>query len=207
MHNSRSYSLLKKFLKISRAIDNLTNKLGWLINWLVLMVIGVGFFNVIARYLGRFIGVQLSSNALIELQWYLFSLIFLFGFPYILLHGENVRVDFLYTNMSTKKRALIDLLGTVLLVLPFCLIGLWVTFNPVLQSWGYLNDGTWGSWEVSSDANGLPRAPIKTMIPISLLLLLLQSISQSIKYLALLSGYQTVEEQITLETSEHINFE
>jgi TRAP-type mannitol/chloroaromatic compound transport system permease small subunit len=109
--------------------------------------------------------------------------------------------------MSPKKRALIDLLGTVLLVLPFCLIGLWVTFNPVLQSWGYLNDGTWGSWEVSSDANGLPRAPIKTMIPISLLLLLLQSISQSIKYLALLSGYQTVEEQITLETSEHINFE
>ena len=142
--------------------------------------------------MGRFIGVQLSSNALIELQWYLFSLIFLFGFPYILLHGENVRVDFLYTNMSTKKRALIDLLGTVLLVLPFCLIGLWVTFNPVLQSWGYLNDGTWGSWEVSSDANGLPRAPIKTMIPISLLLLFLQSISQSIKYFAILCGYQEV---------------
>jgi TRAP-type mannitol/chloroaromatic compound transport system permease small subunit len=207
MHNSRSYSLLKKFLKISRAIDNLTNKLGWLINWLVLMVIGVGFFNVIARYLGRFIGVQLSSNALIELQWYLFSLIFLFGFPYILLHGENVRVDFLYTNMSSKKRALIDFLGTILLVLPFCLIGLWVTFNPVLQSWGYLSDGTWGSWEVSSDANGLPRAPIKTMIPVSLLLLLLQSVSQSIKYLAILCGYQEIEEQIILETSEHINFE
>jgi len=207
MHNSRSYSLLKKFLKISRAIDNLTNKLGWLINWLVLMVIGVGFLNVIARYVGRFIGVQLSSNALIELQWYLFSLIFLFGFPYILLHGENVRVDFLYTDMSTKKRALIDFLGTILLVLPFCFIGLWVTFNPVLQSWGYLNDGTWGSWEVSSDANGLPRAPIKTMIPISLLLLLLQSISQAIKYFAILCGYQEVEEQITLETSEHINFE
>jgi len=207
MHNSRSYSLLKKLLKISRAIDNLTNKLGWLINWLVLMVIGVGFFNVIARYLGRFIGVQLSSNALIELQWYLFSLIFLFGFPYILLHGENVRVDFLYTNMSSKKRALIDFLGTILLVLPFCLIGLWVTFNPVLQSWGYLSDGTWGSWEVSSDANGLPRAPIKTMIPVSLLLLLLQSVSQSIKYLAILCGYQEIEEQIILETSEHINFE
>jgi len=207
MHNSRSYSLLKKFLKISRAIDNLTNKLGWLINWLVLMVIGVGFFNVIARYLGRFIGVQLSSNGLIELQWYLFSLIFLLGFPYILLHGENVRVDFLYTNMSTKKRALIDFLGTILLVLPFCLIGLWVTFNPVLQSWGYLSDGTWGSWEVSSDANGLPRAPIKTMIPVSLFLLLLQSISQSIKYLAILCGYQEIEEQIILETSEHINFE
>lgn len=207
MYNSRSYSLLKKLLKISRAIDNLTNKLGWLINWLVLMVIGVGFFNVIARYLGRFIGVQLSSNALIELQWYLFSLIFLFGFPYILLHGENVRVDFLYTNMSSKKRALIDFLGTILLVLPFCLIGLWVTFNPVLQSWGYLSDGTWGSWEVSSDANGLPRAPIKTMIPVSLLLLLLQSVSQSIKYLAILCGYQEIEEQIILETSEHINFE
>jgi len=207
MPNSRLSILIRKLLKISRAIDNLTNRLGWLLNWLVLIVIGVGFFNVSARYLGRFIGVQLSSNVFIELQWYLFSTIFLLGFAYILLHGENVRVDFLYSKMSTKKRALIDFLGTVLFLLPFCILGIWVTFNPVLQSWGRLSDGSWGTWEMSSDANGLPRAPIKTMIPIGLLLLFLQGISQTIKYLAILCGYEQIEEQIRLETSENINFE
>jgi TRAP-type mannitol/chloroaromatic compound transport system permease small subunit len=207
MPDSSRFSLIRKLLKFSQFIDNGADKLGWLSNWLVLLTIGVGFFNVVARYMGRFIGVQLSSNALLELQWYLFSLTFLFGFVYILRHGENVRVDFLYTNMSEKNRALVDFMGTVLFLIPFCLIGIWVTINPVLQSWGRLSDGSWGTWEISSDANGLPRAPIKTMVPIALLLLLLQSISQAIKYLAVLLGYQQAAEQIRLETSENINIE
>ena len=207
MRQTRRFSLISKLLKISQFIDNCADKLGWLSNWLVLLTIGVGFFNVVVRYMGRFIGVQLSSNALLELQWYLFSLTFLFGFVYILRHGENVRVDFLYTNMSEKKRALVDFVGTVLFLIPFCLLGIWVTINPVLQSWGRLSDGSWGTWEISSDANGLPRAPIKTMVPVALLLLLLQSISQAIKYLAVLLGYQQVGEQIRLETSENINIE
>jgi TRAP-type mannitol/chloroaromatic compound transport system permease small subunit len=207
MRDSSRFSLIRKLLKFSQFIDNGADKLGWLSNWLVLLTIGVGFFNVVVRYMGRFIGVQLSSNALLELQWYLFSLTFLFGFVYILRHGENVRVDFLYTNMSEKNRALVDFMGTVLFLIPFCLIGIWVTINPVLQSWGRLSDGSWGTWEISSDANGLPRAPIKTMVPIALLLLLLQSISQAIKYLAVLLGYQQVEDQLRLETSENINIE
>ena len=207
MRDSSRFSLIRKLLKFSQFIDNVADKLGWLSNWLVLLTIGVGFFNVVVRYMGRFIGVQLSSNALLELQWYLFSLTFLFGFVYILRHGENVRVDFLYTNMSEKKRALVDFVGTVLFLIPFCLLGIWVTINPVLQSWGRLSDGSWGTWEISSDANGLPRAPIKTMVPVALLLLLLQSISQAIKYLAVLLGYQQVAEQIRLETSENINIE
>ncbi|MBR8827222.1 MAG: TRAP transporter small permease subunit [Gomphosphaeria aponina SAG 52.96 = DSM 107014] len=198
---------MRKLLKVSQFIDKFTDKLGWLANWLVLLTIGVGFFNVVARYLGRFIGVQLSSNALIDLQWYLFSLTFLCGFAYILRHGENVRVDFLYSQWGEKRRALIDFLGTVLFLIPFCILGIWVTFNPILQSWGRLPDGSWGSWELSPDADGLPRAPIKTMLPLGLLLLLLQSISQTIKYLAVVLGYEQVAEQIRLETSEHINFE
>jgi hypothetical protein len=207
MRQTRRFSLISKLLKISQFIDNCADKLGWLSNWLVLLTIGVGFFNVVARYMGRFIGIQLSSNALLELQWYLFSLTFLSGFVYILRHGENVRVDFFYANFSEKKRALVDFFGTILFLIPFCLIGIWVLINPVLQSWGRLSDGTWGTWEISSDANGLPRAPIKTMVPIALLLLLIQSISQAIKYLAVISGYQQVAEQIRLETSENINIE
>jgi TRAP-type mannitol/chloroaromatic compound transport system permease small subunit len=101
----------------------------------------------------------------------------------------------------------VDFLGTLLFLIPFCLIGIWVTFNPVLESWGRLPDGSWGNWEISADANGLPRAPIKTMIPIGLLLLLLQSISQAIKYLAVLLGYHQVAEQIRLETNDHTNIE
>jgi len=207
MRQTRRFSLISKLLKISQFIDNCADKLGWLSNWLVLLTIGVGFFNVLARYMGRFIGIQLSSNALLELQWYLFSLTFLSGFVYILRHGENVRVDFFYANFSEKKRALVDFFGTILFLIPFCLIGIWVLINPVLQSWGRLSDGSWGTWEISSDANGLPRAPIKTIVPIALLLLLLQSISQTIKYLAVLLGYQEVAEQIRLETSENINIE
>ncbi|MGL5940145.1 MAG: TRAP transporter small permease subunit [Waterburya sp.] len=198
---------MQSLLKIASVIDNFTEKLGWLLNWLVLITVGVGFYNVMARYLGRFIGVQLSSNALIELQWYLFSILFLLGFAYILKHGDNVRVDFLYSNLNEKQRSLVDFLGTVLFLIPFCIIGLWVTFNPVLESWGRLPDGSWGTWEISSDANGLPRAPIKTMIPIGLILLLLQSISQAIKYLAVWLGYQQVAEQIRLETNDHTNIE
>ena len=207
MRQTRRFSLISKLLKISQFIDNCADKLGWLSNWLVLLTIGVGFFNVLARYMGRFIGIQLSSNALLELQWYLFSLTFLSGFVYILRHGENVRVYFFYANFSEKKRALVDFFGTILFLIPFCLIGIWVLINPVLQSWGRLSDGSWGTWEISSDANGLHRAPIKTMVPIGLLLLLIQSISQAIKYLAVILGYQQVAEQIRLETSENINIE
>ncbi|WP_181280514.1 TRAP transporter small permease subunit [Aphanothece hegewaldii] len=207
MRDSRRFPQIRSLLKLSSAIDTFTDKIGWFINWLVLLTVGVGFYNVIARYIGRFIGVTLASNVFIELQWYLFSLTFLLGFAYILKHGENVRVDFLYAHFTEKQRSLIDFLGTIFFLIPFCLIGIWVTFNPVLQSWGYLPNGTWGTWEMSPDADGLPRAPIKSMIPLCLLLLLIQSISQAIKYLAVLLGYQTVAERIRIETSENINIE
>jgi TRAP-type mannitol/chloroaromatic compound transport system permease small subunit len=198
---------MRSLIKISQIIDLFTEKLRFAIDWLVVLTVGIGFYNVMARYLGRFVGIKLSSNALIELQWYLFSILFLLGFAYILKHGDNVRVDFLYSNFDRKQRAAIDLFGTLLFLIPFCAIGIWVTFNPALQSWGRLPDGSWGTWETSSDASGLPRAPIKTMIPLGLGLLMLQAISQAIKYLAVLLGYEEISEQISLETSEHTNIE
>jgi TRAP-type mannitol/chloroaromatic compound transport system permease small subunit len=207
MQQSRKFPQMRSLLKIATLIDKFTEKLGFLSNWIILLTIGVGFYNVVARYIGRFIGMNLSSNLFIELQWYLFSLGFLLGFAYILKHGENVRVDFLYGHWSEKRRAIIDFIGTVLFLIPFCVMGIYVTSHPVLTSWGYLPNGTWGEWEISSDAGGLPRAPIKTMIPIGLLLLLLQSISQAIKYLAVILDYDQVAEQIRLETSENINIE
>jgi TRAP-type mannitol/chloroaromatic compound transport system permease small subunit len=168
----------------------------------VLIVIAVGFYNVTARYIGRFISIKLSSNSLIELQWYLFSLIFFLGFAYILKHGINVRVDFLYSRWNTQQKAWVDLLGTVLFLIPFCVMGIVITINPVLLSWGRLPDGSWGNWEVSPDADGLPRAPIKSMILISFLTLLAQSLSQLIKYIAIVKGVPQVVDQVNAEAEE-----
>lgn len=195
-------SHIRALLKLSQAVDTISDTLGKLSGWIVILTIAVGFYNVTARYLGRLIGLKLSSNALIELQWYLFSLMFFLGFAYILKEAANVRVDFLYATWSEKRRALVDFLGTVFFLIPFCVLGIWVSFNPVLQSWGLLPDGTWSSWEVSSDADGLARAPIKTMLIVAFVTLLAQGISQAIKYLAILKGYTQVAQTLQEHTNQ-----
>ncbi len=199
-------SQIRGLLKLSAGIDRITEQLGKLADWIVILTVAVGFYNVAARYIGRFIGLKLSSNAFIELQWYLFSLMFFFGFAYILKHGANVRVDFLYSNWNERQRAWVDLFGTVFFLIPFCILGLVVAFNPVLLSWGLLPDGSWGTWEMSSDADGLPRAPIKTMLLVAFSFLLLQAISQTIKYLAIVLGYDNVARSIAADT-EQVPFE
>ncbi|PSB47121.1 TRAP transporter small permease subunit [Cyanosarcina burmensis] len=197
---------MRTLIKLSQAIDRVTDVIGSSGIWLVILLIAIGFYNVVARYIGRAIEIRLSSNTLIELQWYLFSLMFFLGFAYILKSGANVRVDILYTRWSEKRRALIDFLGTVFFLIPFCVLGIWVSINPVLQSWGLLPDGTWGSWELSSDADGLPRAPIKTTIIVAFATLLAQGVSQAIKYLAILKGYTQVAQTIQ-EDAEQLPLE
>jgi TRAP-type mannitol/chloroaromatic compound transport system permease small subunit len=191
--------LLRKLLHFSQQLDLLAEFNGWLSGWLIVLTIAVGFFNVVARYVGRIIGAQLTSNTLIELQWYLFSITFLLGFSYVLKHGANVRVDFLYANWDEKRKALVDFIGTVMFLIPFCILGLITSFNYALQSWGRLPDGSWGAAELSLDAGGLPRAPIKTVLVIGFFLLLLQAISQAIKYLAIFKGYTQVADQLRAE--------
>jgi TRAP-type mannitol/chloroaromatic compound transport system permease small subunit len=193
-------TLVRRLLQVSKAIDALIEPIGKVLNGLVLITIAVGFYNVLARYIGRFLRMQLSSNALIELQWYLFAMMFWLSFPYILKHGANVRVDFLETHWSDRRKALVGFWGTTLFLIPFCGLGLWVTLNPVLQSWGLLPDGTWGTWEGSPDADGLPRAPIKTMVLVSFGLLLLQAIAQAIKYWAVWAGYAPALSTPVIET-------
>lgn len=189
-------------LKISSWIDIISEWCGQIAQYIVIGVIIIGFYNVLVRYLGRFIGTQLSSNVYIELQWYLYSIIFLLGFPYILKHGVNVRVDILYARWSPNTKAWIDFLATLLLLVPFCIIGIVVTYNPVLTSWGLKPDGSWGAWELSPDPGGLPRAPIKSMIIVGFSLMLLQSISQLIKYYAVMIGHHEVYEAIQAETEQ-----
>jgi TRAP-type mannitol/chloroaromatic compound transport system permease small subunit len=179
---------MRALLRVSRAIDAVSEWIGNQLPWLVTVLVAIGFINVVARYVGRFFNTRLTSNAVIEVQWYLFTVLFLLGFPYILKHNLNVRVDFLYAKFSPRQQALVDLIGHVLFLIAFCVLGLYVTYGPVLKSWGLLPDGSWGTWETSPDPDGLPRAPIKSMIIVAFVLLLFQTISEVIKNAGILTG-------------------
>ena len=175
--------ILKKYIQI---IDKMSDILGSISMYLVIITVTIGFLNVVLRYVGQIIGIRLTSNFFIELQWYLYSLIFLTGFSYILKEGINVRVDFWFANQTTKLKAKIDLIGHFLALIPFAIMGIWVTINPVLISWGRQYDGSWGVMEWSPDPSGLPRAPIKSIIIIAFATLLLQAIVEVIRLIATL---------------------
>ncbi len=179
---------MRALLRISQVIDAVTEWIGNQLPWLVTILVAIGFINVVARYLGRFVNMRLTSNAVIETQWYLFTVLFFLGFAYILKHNLNVRVDFLYANFSPKQRALIDLIGHSVFFLAFCILGISVSYLPVMKSWGLLPNGSWGTWEMSPDPDGLPRAPIKSMIIVAFVMLFFQTISEIIKNIAILRG-------------------
>ncbi|MDY7008061.1 MAG: TRAP transporter small permease subunit [Cyanobacteriota bacterium] len=171
---------MKRLLRLSRMIDRLNELIGRLTYWLVLLMILVGVWNVIGRYLGRSVGQNLTSNAFIEVQWYIFDLVFLLGGAYCVKHNQHVRVDIFYNRWSPKRKALANLIGTILFLIPFSLIVIFVSWGAVLNSWAIL--------ETSPDPGGLPRYPIKTMIIVSFVLLFLQGISEAIKNFAVFTG-------------------
>jgi TRAP-type mannitol/chloroaromatic compound transport system permease small subunit len=154
---------------LATAIDALNALVGRVVAWLCLLMVAIGAFNAVARYLGRFIGVNLSSNAYIELQWYLFSLLFLLGAAYTLQRDAHVRVDVIYGRLSERTRAWIDLAGAIVFLIPFCVFVIVVSSPAVHNSWAVL--------EGSPDPGGLPRYPLKTVIPVAFVLLILQGIS------------------------------
>lgn len=187
---------MKALLKFAAAVDRFTEWQGLLSALLVLVVILIGFYNVVTRYIGQWIGITLSSNVYIELQWYLFSAIFFLGFAYVLKHHINVRVDFFYSRWSEQGKARLDFWGTVLCLIPFCLLGLYVTFSPVLRSWV--------TWEMSSDANGLPRAPVKSLVVMAFTFLLIQAIAQAIRYYAIMQGKTEVVHTLYSQAAEEL---
>ncbi len=143
------------------------NIVGKICATLLLLMTILGVLNALLRYYSRFAGVALSSNAFLELQWYLFSAIFLFGAGYTLQHNKHVRVDVFYGRLPSNQKRWVDIIGTVLFLIPFCLFGMWTSWEFVYNSWAIL--------EVSPDSGGLPRYPVKSLIPIGFLLLLIQA--------------------------------
>jgi TRAP-type mannitol/chloroaromatic compound transport system permease small subunit len=178
---------LEKLLRLSRAIDNLNERIGRFTSWLGLLMIIIGVWNVLGRYIGKLIGANLSSNAYIEAQWYLFDLLFFLAAAYALKHNEHVRVDVFYSNWSRKTKAIADLLGTIFFLIPFCLV-------IIIYSWEFIF-ASWKVLEVSSDPGGLPRYPIKAMIIIAFVLLIVQGISEAIKNWGIFTGQLTLSEE------------
>lgn len=173
---------MKGLLRFAAGVDRFHDRIGALVSWLVLLMILIGAFNTVVRYVGRFTGWHLSSNAYLELQWYLFSLVFLLGAAYALRRNAHVRVDVLYGRLSRRQQAWIDLLGSLLFLIPFSVFALWVSWPSIHNSWKI--------FEMSSDPGGLPRYPIKTVIYPAFLLLIAQGVSEAIKNLARLRGLE-----------------
>lgn len=149
--------------------------------WLVLACVMVSAGNAVARY-----GFNFSSNAFLEIQWYLYSIVYLCAAGYTLKHNAHVRVDIVSARFSARTRAWIDLLGGLLMLLPAAALLLWFGWTTFLESYSI--------GELSPDAGGLPRWPIKLVLPLAFLLLILQCASESIKRIAFLRGLTTQEE-------------
>jgi TRAP-type mannitol/chloroaromatic compound transport system permease small subunit len=184
---------------IARAIDAFSVALGKLMWWVTAAMVLVGAYNVITRYLGHYLGVQLSGNVYLELQTYAFDLIFLLGAAYVLLTDGHVRVDIIYSRLSARARAWVDIFGTCAFLLPFCVFGLYFCYGYVERSWAYL--------EQSPNPGGLPRYPIKAMMLVVFAMLILQGISQLIKNVAFLRGVPgygevTEADPVTEQTEE-----
>src|SRR5690606_6011970 len=171
---------MNRWLRFASWIDRINEGVGRFVCWLTLLMVLVGAFNAIVRYLDRYTGLGLSSNTYIELQWYLYSLVFLLGAAYTLRHDAHVRVDIFISRLSPRGRAWINLLGTLLFLIPFCIFMLWTGWPSVSNSWAVR--------EMSPDPGGLPRYWIKTAVPVAFVLLLVQGVSMAIKQIALLRG-------------------
>ncbi|MGD1895771.1 MAG: TRAP transporter small permease subunit [Phormidesmis sp.] len=171
---------MQSLLQVARRIDRFTNAVGKFAYWVVLVMIGVGVWNVLGRYIGNAIGQNLSSNALIETQWYLFDIVFLLGAAYTLQHNEHVRVDVFYARWNRRRKAMADLFGTLCFLLPFSILVIYFSWGAVVRSWV--------GRETSPDPGGLIRYPIKAMIIVSFVLLILQGISDAIKNWAIIQS-------------------
>lgn len=152
------------------ALNRLAGRLGALA---ILLMLALGVWNVIGRYLGLALGLNLSSNALIEAQWLLFSLAFLLGMGTTLQRDGHVRIDVLSSHWSERRRRRLEGLGATLLLLPFALMVLLLALEPALLSWRIL--------EASPDPGGLPRWWAKALVPLGFALLSLQGLASALR--------------------------
>lgn len=167
---------MRLLLSFSAIIDAMNEKIGLICNWLVLLACVVSAGNAMIRY-----AYDQSSNAWLEVQWYMFAVIVMFGAAYTLRKNEHVRVDLLYMTLSRRGQLWIDILGTLFFLIPTCAILAWLSWPFFMQSYNV--------FEHSSNAGGLIRWPIKLVLPLGFALVALQGISELIKRVAFLNDY------------------
>jgi TRAP-type mannitol/chloroaromatic compound transport system permease small subunit len=162
-------------LRFADAVDRLDERVGQALKWLVLFSSLISAGNALTRYT-----IHYSSNAWLEIQWYMFGAMFLLAAGYALKHEEHVRVDVFFSKMSPRTQAWVDVAGTVLFLMPMALIIAWLSIPMVVNSIRIQ--------EHSSDAGGLLRWPIKIMIPLGFALLAVQGVAEIIKKTAVARG-------------------
>ncbi|MGG4603496.1 TRAP transporter small permease subunit [Paenalcaligenes sp. Me131] len=162
-------------LRLSQLIDRLNTVVGKSVAWLTLLVVLVSAGNAIVR---KVFGV--SSNAWLELQWYLFGAIFLLAAGYTYLLNEHVRVDVLAQRFSRKTQVYIEIFGILFFLLPACILVFWLAIPYFWQSYETM--------ELSSNTGGLIRWPVKLLIPIGFALLILSGVSRLIRLFGFLAG-------------------
>ena len=172
---AQSTAMLSSFLVLSRRIDRISRVAASVAAALVLLCALVSALNAMSRY-----AFDLSSNAWLELQWYLFGAIVLLGAPHLLNVNGHVRVDLLYSRLNGRQRVWLDLFGLLLFLMPFSVYML-------LASWPWFVEA-WQIQEVSPNAGGLIRWPVKLLLPLGFGLLVLQGGSEIIKRIAALRG-------------------
>ncbi|HTQ73554.1 MAG TPA: TRAP transporter small permease subunit [Burkholderiales bacterium] len=166
---------MQHLLSLSRLIDALNDRVGRAVYWLILVAVLVSAGNAVVRY-----AFNRSSNAWLEVQWYLFSAVFLFCAGYALLHNQHVRIDVITGHLSKRAQAWIDIVGTLLFLWPMAALIMWL-------SWPVFVDA-FASHEVSTNAGGLIIWPARLMVPIGFFLLVAQGASELIKRVAFLRG-------------------
>lgn len=163
------------FLRISRLIDTLNSVVGRTVTWLTLIVVLVSATNAVVRKV-----FHVSSNAWLELQWYLFGAIFLLAAGYTFLLNEHVRVDVLSQRFSRRAQVIIEIIGVVFFLLPAAALVFWLSLPFFYESF-ILQEG-------SSNTGGLMRWPVKILIPLGFALLILAGVSHLIKCVGYLAG-------------------
>ena len=188
---------MQGLLAVSSLIDRLNRAISRIAVWFVLFAALVSAFNAAFRYSistiiwlsgdgGSFSWLQAvlrwygnNSNSFLEAQWYMFAGMVLLGAGYTLKMNEHVRVDLFYGWVSERTRTWIDLIGSLICLVPMCLVLIYFTWPWFLESWY--------SGEISTNAGGLPRWPVKLILPVGFFLVLLQGISEIIKCIAALT--------------------
>jgi len=166
---------MQRLLYFSGLVDRLNQRIGNSILWLILVTVLISAGNALVRKV-----FQVSSNALLEVQWYLFSAVFLLGAGYALLKNAHVRIDFVASHLSRRMVHWIEIVGILVFLLPLCVMLIDLSWPLVLNAWV--------SGEMSQNAGGLIRWPVYLLLPSGLALLLLQGIAELIKRIAYLRG-------------------